>query len=373
MSGAPPPPAASSPSTAKGAPATQAALSVPPARSPSLNSSGAGAPRRKTTKFVGNYILGEELGNGSFGKVKAAVHKVTQQRVALKIFEKEILQQHKMAERLRKEIAILKLLQHPNIVRLFEVMHSRTRIFLVLELVPDGELFDRIVANKRLTEQAARRLFQQLIAGMEYCHAQGIFHRDLKPENILLSGHGDETQLKISDFGLSFLHQDENADNICFTTCGTPNYVAPEVVRRQGYDGRLSDIWSCGVILFVMLAGRLPFDEPSTTTLFRKIANAEFVWPSHFSPGARGLISKILQPDPTLRASVDDIFNDPWFCEGGVAVARHTAQARFDVSDADITNAMCEVESGSLPQSVPGSPNPPPSPSKARPPAALPN
>ncbi len=188
------------------------------------------------------------------------------------------------------------------------------QIFIVLELITGGELFDKIVAEGRFDEPTARFYFRQLLKGVKYCHGQGVCHRDLKPENLLLDANG---LLKISDFGLSALYtgsaEDEGRATLLHTTCGTPNYVAPEVLADKGYDGRAADVWSCGVILYVLLAGFLPFDEPHMSALFRKIQKADFTYPSWFTAPVRALIDRILIPDPVRRIGLPDIEADAWF------------------------------------------------------------
>lgn len=155
-----------------------------------------------------------------------------------------------------------------------QVLASKTHVYMVLELVTGGELFDRIVASGRLEEAAARIYFQQLVDGVAYCHERGVCHRDLKPENLLLDAAG---RLKISDFGLSCLPEAKGRSMAALrTTCGTPNYVAPEVLRGEGYDGRAADVWSVGCILYVLVAGSLPFDEPQLCALFAAINSAKF-------------------------------------------------------------------------------------------------
>lgn len=155
-----------------------------------------------------------------------------------------------------------------------QVLASKTHVYMVLELVTGGELFDRIVASGRLEEAAARVYFQQLVDGVSYCHERGVCHRDLKPENLLLDASG---RLKISDFGLSCLPEAKGRSMAALrTTCGTPNYVAPEVLRGEGYDGRAADVWSVGCILYVLVAGSLPFDEPQLGALFAAINSAKF-------------------------------------------------------------------------------------------------
>ena len=159
----------------------------------------------------------------------------------------------------------------------------------------------------------ARYYFQQLVTGTEYCHNQGVCHRDLKPENLLLDEKDD---LKISDFGLSALAEPDGDDTraaLLHTTCGTPNYVAPEVLADNGYDGQSADVWSMGVILYVFLAGFLPFDEPTMSALFRKIQKAEFSYPSWFDDDVKDLLNHILTIDPTKRYTLDQIKQHPWW------------------------------------------------------------
>ncbi|XP_019705616.2 CBL-interacting protein kinase 9 isoform X3 [Elaeis guineensis] len=214
---------------------------------------------------------------------------------------------------IKREISTMKLIKHPNVVQLYEVMASKTKIYIVLEFVNGGELFDKIVKHGRLKEDEARRYFQQLINAVDYCHSRGVYHRDLKPENLLLDSYGN---LKVSDFGLSAFAPQIREDGLLHTACGTPNYVAPEVLNDKGYDGTASDIWSCGVILFVLMAGYLPFDEPNLMALYKKICKANFSCPSWFSSGAKKLVKCILDPNPHSRITIPQILEDEWFTKG---------------------------------------------------------
>ncbi|KAF7846977.1 hypothetical protein BT93_L3520 [Corymbia citriodora subsp. variegata] len=219
-----------------------------------------------TARKVGKYQLGRTIGEGTFAKVKFAQNLETGDSVAIKIMAKSTILEHRMVDQIRREISITKIVRHPNIVRLHEVLASRTKIYIILEFVTGGELFDQIVHKGRLPENLCRKYFQQLIDAVAHCHSKGVYHRDLKPENLLLDFHGN---LKVSDFGLSALPQ--QGVGLLHTTCGTPNYVAPEVLGQQGYDGAAADIWSCGVILFVIMAGYLPFDEVDLPSLYKKV------------------------------------------------------------------------------------------------------
>ncbi|XP_021283891.1 CBL-interacting serine/threonine-protein kinase 8-like isoform X1 [Herrania umbratica] len=264
---------------------------------------------------VGKYEIGRTIGEGTFAKVKFAQNTETGESVAMKVLDRGTIIKHKMVDQIKREISIMKLVRHPYVVRLHEVIASRTKIYIILEFITGGELFDKIVHNGRLSEAEARRYFQQLIDGVEYCHSKGVYHRDLKPENLLLDSQGN---LKISDFGLSALL--EQGVSLLRTTCGTPNYVAPEVLSHKGYDGAVADVWSCGVILYVLMAGYLPFDELDLTTLYSKIERAEFSCPSWFPVGAKSLIHRILDPNPQTRITIKQIRSDEWFKKGYVPV-----------------------------------------------------
>ncbi|KAE8057111.1 hypothetical protein FH972_013828 [Carpinus fangiana] len=264
---------------------------------------------------VGKYEIGRTIGEGTFAKVKFAQNTETGESVAMKVLDRNTIIKHKMVDQIKREISIMKLVRHPYVVRLHEVLASRTKIYIILEFITGGELFDKIVRHGRLSEAEARRYFQQLIDGVGYCHSKGVYHRDLKPENLLLDSLEN---LKISDFGLSALP--EPGVSLLRTTCGTPNYVAPEVLSHKGYDGAVADVWSCGVILYVLMAGYLPFDELDLTTLYSKIEKAEFSCPSWFPVGAKSLIHRILDPNPQTRITIEEIRNDEWFKKAYVPV-----------------------------------------------------
>lgn len=263
---------------------------------------------KKVRRKIGKYEVGRTIGEGTFAKVKFAKHTETGESVAIKVMAKTTILKHRMVEQIKREISIMKIVRHPNIVRLHEVLASQTKIYIILEFVMGGELYDKIVQLGKLSENESRRYFQQLIDAVAHCHKKGVYHRDLKPENLLLDAYGN---LKVSDFGLSALTK--QGDDLLHTTCGTPNYVAPEVLSNHGYDGAAADIWSCGVILYVLMAGYLPFEEADLPTLFRRISAAEFVCPYWFSAGAKTLIHKILDPNPKTRVKIEEIRKDLWF------------------------------------------------------------
>ncbi|CCD12774.1 unnamed protein product [Trypanosoma congolense IL3000] len=269
----------------------------------------------KRSRCIGRYEIGKTIGSGNFSKVKIGRDVETGKEWAIKILDKAQLVRERMEEQLKREIEIMRRLHQPNIIELHDVIQTNNHIYLVLELVTGGELFDKIASAKRFDEDTARRYFHQLITGIHYCHGQGIAHRDLKPENLLLDANDT---LKISDFGLSHLHNGNagGQGTMLQTVCGTPNYVAPEVLKERGYDGVMADVWSCGVVLFVMLAGYLPFDDENVNALFTKIERGEYRMARHFSAPARDLISRMLTVDPRNRIKVDEIIKHPWFTVG---------------------------------------------------------
>lgn len=257
----------------------------------------------------GKYELGRMLGHGTFAKVYHARNLQTGKSVAMKVVGKEKVIKVGMMEQVKREISVMNMVKHPNIVELIEVMASKTKVYFSMEFVRGGELFTKI-AKGRLREDAARNYFQQLISAVDFCHSRGVYHRDLKPENLLLDEEGN---LKVTDFGLSAFSDHLRQDGLLHTTCGTPAYVAPEVIGKKGYDGAKADIWSCGVILFVLLAGFLPFQDDNLVAMYKKIYRGDFKCPPWFSPESRRLIMKLLDPNPSTRITASKIMESSWF------------------------------------------------------------
>ncbi|XP_044480141.1 SNF1-related protein kinase catalytic subunit alpha KIN10-like [Mangifera indica] len=272
-----------------------------------MNMEGSNRGSSSVDLFLANYKLGKTLGIGSFGKVKIAEHALTGHKVAIKILNRRKIKNMEMEEKVRREIKILRLFMHPHIIRLYEVIETPNDIYVVMEYVKSGELFDYIVEKGRLQEDEARVFFQQIISGVEYCHRNMVVHRDLKPENLLLDS---KCNVKIADFGLSNIMRD---GHFLKTSCGSPNYAAPEVISGKLYAGPEVDVWSCGVILYALLCGTLPFDDENIPNLFKKIKGGIYTLPSHLSPGARDLIPRMLIVDPMKRISIPDIRQHPWF------------------------------------------------------------
>lgn len=203
-----------------------------------------------------NVNLGRDLGKGTFGKVRVGTHLQTNQKVAVKILEKDKIVDSADVDRVAREIHILKILRHPVVVQLYEIIETEKELYLIMEYARGGELFEHIVSHQRIKEKEAAKLLQQIVSGIEYLHKLGICHRDLKPENLLMD---DYNNIKIVDFGLSNMYKD---GELLKTACGSPCYAPPEMVAGKKYKGLPADIWSCGVILFAMVCGYLPFEDP---------------------------------------------------------------------------------------------------------------
>lgn len=257
---------------------------------------------------VGPYIFGKTLGTGSTGKVKLAKNLETDEIVAIKIVRKDFLENKpSLKKKMRREISVLKVLKHPNLMSLIDVFEIETHLFLVMEFVDGLELFEYLVRRGALPLTEALTFFQQIICGLEYCHNRLICHRDLKPENLLLDRHYN---IKIADFGMTSLNR---PGKLLETSCGSPHYCDPMVVSGEKYDGLKADIWSCGVILYAMVTGRLPFDDDNIQRLLQKVQAGQYHLPSDLPKDLRDLIKAMLTVDPDERISLAEIKEHPWF------------------------------------------------------------
>ncbi|XP_060216650.1 CBL-interacting serine/threonine-protein kinase 11-like isoform X1 [Lycium barbarum] len=263
----------------------------------------------KSSSLFGNYELGKLLGCGAFAKVYHARDIRNAQSVAVKVINKKRIANPTLMTNIKREICVMRRLCHPNIVKLFEVLATKTKIYFIMEFVKGGELFSKI-SKGRFSEDLSCKYFQQLISVIQYCHSRGVYHRDLKPENLLVDENGD---LKVSDFGLSALTDQVQQDGLLHTLCGTPAYVAPEILTKKGYDGEKVDIWSCGIILFVLNAGYLPFNDPNLMVMYKKIYKGEFRCPKWMSSDLKRYLSRLLDNNPLTRITINDIIDDPWF------------------------------------------------------------
>ncbi|XP_055830700.1 CBL-interacting protein kinase 18-like [Solanum dulcamara] len=258
------------------------------------------------------YELGRLLGQGNFGKVYNGRNLKGGHSVAIKIIDKEKVQKAGLIEQTKREIYVMALVKHPHVVQLYEVMATKTKIYFVIEHAKGGELFNKLTKG-RLKEDVARKFFQQLISAVVFCHSRNVYHRDLKSENILLDENGN---IKLSDLRLSALAESKQQDGLLHTTCGTPAYVAPEVIGRKGYDGAQADSWSCGVILFVLLSSYHPFHDSNLMNMYKKISRAQYKCPNWFPLEVRKLFSRILDPNPYTRISIAKIKESSWFKKG---------------------------------------------------------
>jgi len=263
-----------------------------------------GSERREITDF---YVFSEEIGRGSFSVVRKGRHKETGKTFAIKCIQKRLIK----IQLLEREIQIMKCLKHPNILPLVEVFDNKDFIFLVLELVTGGELFDRIVERGNYSEKDASSIVNQILQAVQYLHSQGIVHRDLKPENLLVRDTTDSNiHIYVADFGLSRMFDDNQS---LTTYCGSPEYVAPEVLSCVPY-GKPVDLWSVGVITYILLTGFLPFYDKNHAILFEKIQRVEYNWDDcpEVTPTAKHFIQHLLVLDPAKRYSVESALNHPW-------------------------------------------------------------
>ncbi|CAL1543178.1 unnamed protein product [Lymnaea stagnalis] len=259
-------------------------------------------------ELKGLYHLRETIGSGGFAKVKLAYHALTGEKVAVKIMDKRTLGAE--LPRVTTEIAAMKELCHQHICKLFQVIETDTRFFLILEYCPEGELFDYIVSKDRLNEAEARIFFRQIVAAVAYIHDCGFAHRDLKPENLLLD---EDQNIKLIDFGLCAKPKG-GMDSLLATLCGSPAYAAPELIAGRQYLANLFQVdqWSMGVLLYALLCGFLPFDDENISQLYKKIKNGTYTSPEWLSEGSKEIISQLLQVDPKRRISIPALLKHPW-------------------------------------------------------------
>ncbi|KAH8104005.1 kinase-like domain-containing protein [Cristinia sonorae] len=270
-------------------------------------------------KMIGLWKIGRTIGKGSSGRVRIARHSKTGKYAAVKIVSKNALLNSRMsmhnlgdeAERIlhsiEREIVIMKLIEHPNIMRLYDVWETSSELYLILEYVEGGELFEYLCNKGRLSTPEALGYFQQIITAINYCHRFNIAHRDLKPENLLLDA---DMNIKVADFGMAIW---QGKTDLLQTACGSPHYAAPEVIMGRAYNGTSSDVWSCGIILFALLAGRLPFDDEDLPALLEKVKIGKYTMPKDIDPAAQNLITRMLEKDVHQRITIPEILKHPFY------------------------------------------------------------
>ena len=319
--------------------------------------------------IISNYEIGKEIGSGAFGTVNIAEHRTSGEKVAVKCISKNRIQRQNMGAQVKKEITTMKKLDHPNIVGIKEVLMSNSHLYLVLEYCGGGELFTKIATQGKLSDNVTKRYFHQIMDAVKFCHNLFVCHRDIKPENILLDAHDN---VKIADFGFASIMEPEPGSDVgtdgndtntrlvtigedsknngpieplrdfvpgsdeslppkpnkfrnlpskrmqkMSTMCGTTQYMAPEIVNRDSYRGDKADIWSCGIVLFVLLAGYLPFDSHDSEIVIQKIKAGMFEIPSFISDLARDVIAKMLTPNPLFRPGAKTILSHQWLQDVG--------------------------------------------------------
>lgn len=285
------------------------------------NASGSSA------KIAGLYDLEETLGEGHYAVVKSARHVFTGERVAVKVIDKTKLDAATRVQ-MMQEVRLMKLVQHPHVVRLYEVIDTQTKLYLVLELADGGDMYDYIMRHEGvgLDEAAARKYFRQIVQAIHYCHELHVVHRDLKPENVVF--FQKLGLVKLTDFGFS--NKFDPGEQLQ-TSCGSLAYSAPEILLGDAYDAPAVDVWSLGVILYMLVCGAAPFQEANDSETLTMIMDCKYSFPSHISPACKKLVSLMLQRQPHLRASLEDIMKDPWLNEGCTSL-------EADVPDASAAN-----------------------------------
>ncbi|XP_058843921.1 MAP/microtubule affinity-regulating kinase 3 isoform X6 [Acipenser ruthenus] len=258
---------------------------------------------------IGNYRLLKTIGKGNFAKVKLARHILTGREVAIKIIDKTQLNPTSL-QKLFREVRIMKILNHPNIVKLFEVIETDKTLYLIMEYASGGEVFDYLVAHGRMKEKEARSKFRQIVSAVQYCHQKHIVHRDLKAENLLLDA---DMNIKIADFGFS---NEFTLGNKLDTFCGSPPYAAPELFQGKKYEGPEVDVWSLGVILYTLVSGSLPFDGQNLKELRERVLRGKYRIPFYMSTDCENLLKRFLVLNPIKRGTLEQIMKDRWINAG---------------------------------------------------------
>lgn len=263
----------------------------------------------KIPKQFGKYELIKKIGTGSFSAVVLCRHIQTRVFYACKVVARKLLVAQNIFDRFEQEVRVLQSLHHPNIVRLEHIVFTEENIYLIMEYCSRGELFKYIATIGPLEESLVLRMFRQMAEALDFVHARNIAHRDLKPENILLD---EEMNAKLADFGLCHA---TSAQKLLLTPCGSPFYAPPEIINNDEYDGKKSDVWSLGVVLYTMATGSLPWTETNQTQLFQQIREAEIMIPTRLNPALRDLLRLMLQRDPAHRPTTREILDHPWLSE----------------------------------------------------------
>ena len=302
-----------------------------------INNQLKGDSLEQSQNLLSEYNIKQIIGRGTFSIVKLGEHKLTKEKVAIKIMQKNKILNKEDLIRIEREIQMLKCLNHVNVIKIYKILEDSKRFYIIMEYCENGELFNRIVEKKRLSEEESAIFYYQLINGLEYIHKNNIVHRDLKPENLLLSKNDI---LKIIDFGLS----NYSKYNILLgTPCGSPCYASPEMVSGQKYNGFLIDIWSSGIILFAMICGYLPFEDNNNEILFGKILKCKINYPKHIGELPLDLMKKIIVPDPNKRITLPQIKEHPFFLKGKSLFNQKYLNINDEDKNKNINPIKCQI------------------------------
>ena len=294
-------------------------------------------PSRLRNPELSDYDFKNTIGTGNFGKVTLAIYKPTNEKVAIKILNKERIKSKNEMHLVNRELNIIKNFTHINVIKVHHIKEDQNNFYIIMEYCELGELFDYIVNHKRLSEDESAMYFHQLINGVEHIHANNVVHRDLKPENLLLTHN---KILKIIDFGLSSV-----ADNnkMLSTKCGSPSYAAPEIIKGSHYDGYKTDIWCCGIILYAMVCGYLPFEGDDNAELFNNILKGNLEFPHFVKDECKEVIERLLMLDPLQRSNIDDIKQMSFYIKGGKLCGKDYYRTITEMKRCNSMNGCCSV------------------------------
>ncbi|OHS96718.1 CBL-interacting serine/threonine-protein kinase 11 [Tritrichomonas foetus] len=272
---------------------------------------------------IGKYILHETIGHGAYAIVKRATCSVTGRKYACKVISKKRLATERSNMFFEQEIRILQQLNHPDIIHLYDLLKDSLNYYVIMEYCPNGELYSKITTQKKIPEKSAKIYFWQILEAVKYIHIQNVAHRDIKPENVLIDADGN---VKLSDFGLSKFIRSDN--DLTSTFCGSPCYMAPEVIKSEEYNPKVSDIWSCGVLLYTMVAGTLPWINRNKVLLYEQIKNGDYFMPKGVSDTCTDLISRMMDVNVDTRITVDEALKHPFIID---RVPIHTSDAHMQL------------------------------------------
>eukprot|EP00045_Choanoeca_perplexa_P009186 m.87627 g.87627 ORF g.87627 m.87627 type:complete len:628 (-) comp14786_c0_seq1:88-1971(-) len=290
------------------------------------------------SEITDHYVVKDTVGTGGFAKVKLARHRISGEKVAIKVMDKAHLAKTDDLKRVALEIQALQELRHQNISRLYQVVETIEKFYLVLEYAPGGELFDYIVSRDRCKEEEARHFFRQILSAVHHCHQHGYVHRDLKPENLLLD---NDHNIKLIDFGLVGHPGHINSD-LLRTCCGSAAYAAPELIRGERYLGPPADMWSLGILLYALLCGFLPFDDEDTQRLYRQVQKGVYEIPRWMSTESQEIIAALLKHKPKDRLTMEQVLRHPWVLQG-LSVDRLDPSSTLPLANVHDTAIVAEL------------------------------